>query len=140
MIAAWRVVGICGLLTALLAVSGCVSTPNQGNTTVSATETTAPRQTTPAQPAGLDDRLYELTRADNRTRYAESHGLRLQNGSVQAVVILTANSTLPQGYGITVDIRSDDRVQGWVPVDSLVDVTQDRNVSRVEPPLRPGSA
>jgi len=92
---------------------------------------------TPSQPPALDPQLYQLVIADNRSDYAEQQGLAYRNGSVQAVIELETDASLPEGFAVVVELRHDRLIQGYVPVESLVPLANHGNVSAVRPPNEP---
>ncbi|MFA1611560.1 hypothetical protein [Halobellus rubicundus] len=132
------------LAVGLVLLAGCtgwgspISDPTattRASPTQSPTATTA--AATPSRPPDLDRRLYDLATAENRTAYADPHGLVYEDGSVQAVIELAGGRALPDGYGVTVELRRDGLVQGFVAVDDLVGLARHENVTAVRPPSRP---
>lgn len=77
--------------------------------------------------------------AENHTRYAAEHDLRVRNGRVLAVVELRENRSLPIGFALDVDARHDRLVQAWTPIDRLVALAEHDNVSFVRPPREPAA-
>lgn len=133
------------LALAALVVAGCAgagSGPGPQTTTVTtATATTTTTRTNTATATtthpGLEARLAGLLAAENRTAYAEGHGIDLRDGRVDVVVELAPGRSLPADAPVAVTARHDELVQGRVPVGALESLAAHGNVSRVRAPDRP---
>lgn len=84
----------------------------------------------------LEHTLVGLVRADDRTEYADRNDLTLRNGSVEVVVELRPDRTLPSDHPVDVTARHDRLVQAFVPVDGLEPLAAHANVSYVRTPRR----
>ena len=116
------------------------STATPSITTTSSTTTTPP--TTAAPPTrgsgeSLDSTLAGYLDAENRSAYADEHGLRTQNGRVEVVVELEAGTVLPATVEREVVASHEGLVQAYVAPDDLVRVATHANVTEVRAPNRP---
>ena len=122
----------------LVVFAGCSGSPQTAATpTPEPTRTGTATTTQPSHPPNLDQRLYGLVTADDRSEYASKAGLTYDNGSVQIVVELTAGASLPEGYDVRVELQQGQLVQGYVAVDQLVGLSRHENVSAVRLPKEP---
>lgn len=97
----------------------------------------SPATTTPSRPPALDQSLYGLVTAENRTAYADQQSLVYENGSVQVVIKVASGRSLPTDLAVDVELRSGSRIQGSVAVDDLIGLARHENVTTVKPPTRP---
>lgn len=122
----------------LVVGAGCATIPGPTGTTASTTTPpSATTTTTTNMPDALDSRLAGLYSAENRTEYADTHGLEYDDGQVEVVVELASGADLPDGYDVTVTARHDELVQAWVDVDDLPGIASDEDVGFVRPPHTP---
>jgi|GEM_PF-4737398 len=129
------------LCLTLLLLGGCLAGGSGGgpSTVTSATTTTsAPSPSpSPSAPAALDSTLSAYLRADNRTRYAERHGLTVEDGRVRVVIGLRDGATLPAGFDIAIELRHGAEVLAYVETAGLAGLARHRNVTVVRVPDRP---
>lgn len=125
------------LLVALVVLAGCGGEPVPERTEQPAATEQSPTTTLSQKYPSLDSRLVGLVDAENRTRYADEHDLRVGNGSVLVVVELRENRSLPTSFDLDVDARHDRLVQVWTPIDRLVALAEHDDVSFVRPPREP---
>jgi hypothetical protein len=124
----------------LLALSGCLAGGSGGESptpTVSEPTATPSASPTPSAPAALDATLSAYLRADNRTRYAERHGLAVEDGRVRVVIGLRDGATLPSGFDAVVELRHGNEVLASVATGDLAALARHRNVTVVRTPDRP---
>jgi hypothetical protein len=124
----------------LLALSGCLAGGSGGESpTPTASESTpTPSATpTPAMPAALDATLAAYLRADNRTQYAEQHGLTVEDGRVRVVIGLRDGATLPSGFDVVVELQYGSEVLAYVATTDLAALAGHDNVTVVRTPDRP---
>lgn len=135
------------LVALLLLTSGCVAQPagpesegTAGGSTESPDgQATAVPSTTTAAPtpsARIDSELRGLREATNRTEYARTHGLTLDNGSVEVVAVLKPGTDPPSSIG-QLELVHDEEAVMTVPVDRIGSLADHRNVTYVRTPNRP---
>ena len=126
------------IIVFLIVFAGCAGSSQTAETpALEHTRTGTATTTQPSHPPNLDQRLYGVVTADNRSDYASKAGLAYDNGSVRVVVELTPGASLPEGYDVRVELRQGQLVQGYVAVDQLVGLSRHENVSAVRPPKEP---
>lgn len=126
-------------LCVLLVIAGCLGTPSRQPTETktpiaaahSGTET---GDSTPTKHPKLESVLVRLVGAENRSTFAEEHGLELRDERVLVVIELRSGQELPDGYQIDVQARHGDDVQAYVAVDDLPAVAGHGDVSFVRAP------
>jgi hypothetical protein len=114
---------------------GSQERPATTDTTTTAGE--SPERRTKAGPSALGSTLYGLVQADNRTRYAEDHGLQLRDDSVHVTVELRDGRALPEEIDAEVTARAESQVDAYVPIDQLVALARHENTTSVRAPEAP---
>lgn len=117
----------------LLVVSGCLGAPTRQAVTPTPTVTDG-GEASPTKHPSLESVLVRLIAAENRTAFAEDHGLRLRDGQVLVVIELVEGESLPDGFDVDVTASHDELVQAYVAVDELTALAEHRNVSFVRTP------
>lgn len=139
------------LLVILVAGAGCstigwpgpspptesVQSPSTGPPTTPTTGFTRPQPVT----ENIDPVLAGLIDAENRTRYAHTHGLAYRDGRVLVVVELDDNRSVNDRYDIRIEHRvtvSDGVViQGYLAVDDIRPLVREPFVRSIRPPESP---
>jgi hypothetical protein len=83
---------------------------------------------------GLESVLARLVQSDNRTAFAEEHGLQVRDGRVLVVVELENGTDLPDGYDLNVTSRYGTEIQAYVAVDDLLALVEEEVVRVVRTP------
>lgn len=131
----WRTVARLLVGTALL-TAGCLSSP----TGPGGTPTPTPEPATKSD-ANLSSSLQQLLAAENRTRYARTHNITVEDGAVQVVIVLTdGDASPPEELLRRVDTRHDELVQAWVTYENLRAVANASSVARVRLPVEATTA
>lgn len=142
----WRCVPV---LLVVLALSGCLTgagargatSDSPGDTATTDARTTvddAEQVGSPLlDPDVLDSALRGFLAADNRTAYADRHGLTFEGGRVQVVVELRPRTSVPTEYDIVTELHSDDEVLARVSASGLADLSRHENVTAIRIPERP---
>jgi ribosomal protein S12 len=125
-----------------LAASGCLAGTNGAESTPqpkpSAAPTSVPTASpSPTPPSTLDSTLVQLVNADNRTAYAERHGITLDEGRVRVLIGLRESTPLPDDFDTSVELRHETEVIAFVAVSDLVALSRHENVTVVRVPDRP---
>jgi hypothetical protein len=105
--------------------------------TTTGTPTASSDEHTKAGPPALGSDLYGLTQADNRTAYAQDHGLELRNDSVLVTIELREGRDLSEDVDANVTARAGSQLDAYVPVDQLEALARHENTRSVRPPERP---
>jgi hypothetical protein len=143
-------------LVALVALAGCTgvsgsapadqpsATPETtvddaapAHRTTTGTPTESPDRHTKAGPPALGSDLYGLTQADNRTAYAQDHGLELRDDTVLVTIELREGRDVPDDVDANVTARAGSQVDAYVPIDQLEALARHENTTSVRPPERP---
>lgn len=145
-----RGVRITLLLASMLTLgvlAGCLAsepTPSAG-TSLSPTQTHPTLSDSasgpPTNSSSLDPVLASLIEAENRTRYAQSNGLVLEEGRVRVIIELEPNATVPDQYELEIELSlgtdTGTSVQAMVAVSDLEPLAHERGVVEVRPPQTP---
>lgn len=95
---------------------------------------------TPYKPADcpkLESRLYQLVTAPNPTEFARTSDLAYADGSVRVVIELRSkDESLPPGYSIKVETRSNELVQASVPLNELCKLSNEPQVKFIREPFK----
>lgn len=147
-----RVASVLGAVLLLLCsgcLSGLSSQPDATNRSVTTASTATPSttitpSTTVAPPTkrggeSLDSTLAGYLDAENRSAYADDHGLRTRDGRVEVVVELEAGAVLPATIDREVVASHEALVQAYVVPDDLARLATHANVTEVRAPDRPAT-
>src|SRR5437667_12739448 len=79
--------------------------------------------------------LRQLVAAPDKDTFGAQHGLAYAAGQVRVVVaLIRVEEPVPQQYGLEIEARFDNFVQGMLAIDELCDLASDAAVQSVESP------
>jgi hypothetical protein len=90
------------------------------------------------QPENIESVLYQLVQAQEREDFALNHGLYLKDGKVRVVIELNNDTEAPdfERYGVEIETRYENLVQALVPVDNLINLSEESNINFIRTPLK----
>ena len=87
-------------------------------------------------PEKLESALYQLTQVQNPDEFAKTRGLYLEEGRVRVVIELhNATDMIPDGYGATIETHYENLVQALVPIENLINLSNEHNINFIRAPL-----
>lgn len=91
----------------------------------------------------IDSALAGLVQADNRSRYAASHGLDFKDGRVLVVIELTSNGSIPAEYDVRIEhrvtVEDGVLVQAYLDVDAIGSLVREPDVRAIRVPESPST-
>lgn len=97
-----------------------------------------PSATSVKECPNLESILCQLTQANDTKSFAEQHDLYLQDNMTRVIIELTNKSaSIPTHYNVTVETRHENLVQALAPIDELLPLSRENNVTFIRTPRTP---
>ena len=119
-----------GIMLTMCAVLATAQTVNEDLNSLNHTKTKQ-------APENLESVLYQLVKCQDKDKneFAEAHGLYLKDDKVRVIIELKDKKLVFERDDIVIETRYENLVQALVPLDNLILLSEDDNVSYIRTPL-----